>query len=36
MHASSEGFRELRRRHGLPERLEDFPVHAAFLEGRRV
>jgi hypothetical protein len=33
-----EGFRELRRRHGLPEpkRLEDFPVHAAFLEGRRV
>jgi hypothetical protein len=36
--AHGEGFRELRRRHGLPEpeRLEDFPVHAAFLDGRRV
>jgi len=36
--AHGEAFRELRRRHGLPEpeRFEDFPVHAAFLEGRRV
>jgi hypothetical protein len=31
------GFRALRERHGLPEpeRLEDFPVHAAFTDGRR-
>ncbi len=36
--AASEGFRRLRARHGLPEpeRLEDFPVHAAFVEGRPV
>jgi len=29
--------RELSRRHGLPapERLEDFPVHAAFVDGAR-
>jgi hypothetical protein len=33
----SEAFAELRRRHGLPEpeRVEDFPVHAAFVNGRR-
>lgn len=36
--AASEGFRELRARHGLPEprRLEDFPVHAAFVGGREL
>jgi hypothetical protein len=30
-------FRALRVKHGLPapERLEDFPVHAAFLDGER-
>ncbi len=35
--AHGEAFRDLRRRHGLPEpeRLDDFPVHAAFVEGRR-
>jgi len=29
-------FRALRERHGLPEpeRLEDFPVHRAFIDGR--
>lgn len=33
--AGGEGFRELRRRHGLPEpdELDDFPVHAAFVDG---
>jgi hypothetical protein len=36
--AASEEFRALRSRHGLPEpeRLEDHPVHAAFVEGRRA
>jgi hypothetical protein len=33
--ASSDAVRGLRARHGLPdaERLEDFPVHAAFVDG---
>ena len=33
--ASGDAFRGLRERHGLPdpERLEDFPVHAAFVDG---
>ncbi len=32
----SDAFRSLRERHGLPEpeRLEAFPVHRAFTEGR--
>ena len=32
---NGEPFRLLRDRHGLPapERVEDFPVHAAFVEG---
>jgi hypothetical protein len=36
--AASEGFRELRTRHGLPEpeRLDDFPVHAAFVDGSHL
>jgi len=36
--AASEGFRSLRARHGLPEpeRLEDFPVHRAFVDGRET
>jgi hypothetical protein len=36
--AASPALRELRARHGLPEpdRLEDFPVHAAFAAGERV
>ena len=31
----TEGFRALRERHGLPDpdRLEDFPVHVAFVDG---
>ena len=31
-------FRELRARHGLPdpERVDDFPVHAAFGDGKRL
>jgi len=31
-------FGEVRRRHGLPEpeRIEDFPVHAAFVDGQRL
>jgi hypothetical protein len=31
-----DAFRALRERHGLPEpeRLEDFPVHRAFIDGR--
>jgi len=35
---NGEGFRALRARHGLPEpeRLEDFPVHRAFVAGRAV
>jgi hypothetical protein len=33
--AGGEAFRSLRARHGLPEPewLEDFPVHAAFVDG---
>jgi hypothetical protein len=35
--ATSDWFAELRAQAGLPEpvRLEDFPVHAAFIDGRR-
>jgi hypothetical protein len=35
---ASEGFQALRARHGLPEPelVEDFPVHAAFVDGRIV
>jgi hypothetical protein len=34
---ASDEFRALRERHGLPEpeRIEDFPVHAAIVDGRR-
>jgi hypothetical protein len=34
---AGEGFRALRAKHGLPEPdlVEDFPVHTAFVEGRR-
>jgi hypothetical protein len=34
--AEGEALRGLRERHGLPdpERLEDFPVHAAFVNGQ--
>lgn len=34
--ASGDDFRAMRARHGLPEpeSLEDFPVHAAFVNGR--
>ena len=33
--AAGDEFRSLRERHGLPDpdRLEDFPVHAAFVDG---
>jgi hypothetical protein len=36
--ASGEAFRTLRDRHGLPEpdRLEDFPVHAAIVDGHAI
>ena len=36
--ASDPGFRALRASHGLPEpaRVEDFPVHAAFVDGDRI
>ena len=36
--AASPEFRLLRDRHGLPEpeRVEDFPVHTAFVEGQRL
>jgi hypothetical protein len=36
--AASPEFRLLRERHGLPEpeRVEDFPVHTAFVAGQRV
>lgn len=36
--ATGEPFRALRARHGLPEpaRIDDFPVHAAFVDGRRT
>ena len=32
-----QGFADLRARHGFPEpeRLDDFPVHAAFVDGER-
>ena len=35
--SEGEGFRDLRLRHGLPdpERVEDYPVHAAFVDGTR-
>jgi hypothetical protein len=35
--STGEAFRALRRGHGLPDpvRLEDYPVHAAFVAGRR-
>lgn len=34
---AGESFRALRAKHGLPDPdlVEDFPVHAAFVEGRR-
>ena len=34
---AGEGFRALRERHGLPdpERVEDFPVEVAFVDGQR-
>jgi hypothetical protein len=34
----SEGFGALRDRHGLPEpdRVDDYPVHRAFIDGRSV
>jgi hypothetical protein len=33
--SAGDEFRRLRERHGLPEpdRLEDFPVHAAYVDG---
>ena len=33
---AGEGFRALRERHGLPEPdlVQDFPVHASFVDGR--
>jgi hypothetical protein len=33
-----DAFRALRERHGLPEpeRVEDFPVHRAFIVGREI
>ena len=36
--SGGEAFRALRARHGLPEpdRLEDFPVHRAIVDGRAV
>lgn len=36
--AAGDAFRDLRERHGLhgPERLEDFAVHAAFVDGART
>jgi hypothetical protein len=36
--AASAGFRDLRARHGLPEpeRIEDFPVHVAFVGGESL
>ena len=35
---ASDDFRALRERHGLPdpERIDDYPVHAAIVEGARV
>jgi len=35
--SAGDEFRGLRERHGLPdpERVEDFPVHAAFIDGGR-
>ena len=36
--ALGNDFRALRERHGLPEpsKLEDFPVHRAFIAGREI
>ena len=36
--ALGDDFRALRERHGLPEpsKLEDFPVHRAFIDGREI
>jgi hypothetical protein len=36
--SAGEEFRELRKRHGLPEpeRIEDFPIHTAFVDGRQI
>ena len=36
--SGGDGFRALCARHGLPEpeRVEDFPVHAAFVDGARL
>jgi hypothetical protein len=36
--ATADAFRALRRRHGLPEPqlVEDFPVHAAVVDGERT
>jgi hypothetical protein len=35
---AGDAFRDLRARHGLPspEQLEDFPVHAAFVDGEQT
>jgi len=35
---TDDGFRELRSRQGLPdpEQIEDFPVHVAFMDGKRI
>jgi hypothetical protein len=36
--SAGEGFRALRKRHGLPDpvRLDDFPVHVAFIAGKKT
>jgi hypothetical protein len=36
--ARGDDFRALRERHGFPEprKLEDFPAHRAFIEGREI
>ena len=36
--ARGDDFRALRERHGCPEpsKLEDFPVHRAFIDGREI
>jgi len=36
--ALGDDFRALRGRHGFPEpeKLEDFPVHCAFIDGREI
>ena len=35
--AAGDGFRDLRRRHGVPDptALHDYPVHVAFVDGKR-